>query len=98
MSWRLEDGSDSESTYTREELLRARSGVHVPRPPAALPSGTRTQYRAGMIVPTLRGVHGTRSRYSAGCRCDPCREVERAYQQERWRRDPGRHRRQRRTA
>lgn len=26
-----------------------------------------------------RAKHGTRSKYVAGCRCDPCRDAERAY-------------------
>ncbi len=30
--------------------------------------------------------HGTRSKYAAGCRCEPCRLVESAYQRERHKR------------
>jgi WhiB family redox-sensing transcriptional regulator len=33
------------------------------------------------------GGHGTRSRYTAGCRCGPCTEANRAYHR-RWRNGP----------
>lgn len=33
---------------------------------------------------TTRAVHGTRSRYTAGCRGDACRQAESAYQHDRY--------------
>ena len=37
-----------------------------------------------MIVPRPKPEHGTRSRYSNdGCRCEPCRQAEREYQEAR---------------
>lgn len=34
-----------------------------------------------------RAVHGTRSKYTAGCRCDQCRDAESDYQRARYRRE-----------